>query len=679
MTVRKGLRARSGIALLLAFALMQLAVTPAHAAEPVRSAGYWLVGGDGGVFPFGHAAGYGSLGNVHLNRPIVDAAATPTGHGYWLVASDGGIFPFGDAGGFGSTGNLTLPQPIVRMAVTASGHGYWLVGKDGAVYPFGDATGFGSLGGVRLNQPIVGIAATPDGGGYWLVAADGGIFPFGDAGGYGSTGGVRLNKPIVAMAATPTGHGYWLVGSDGAIFPFGDAAGYGSTGNVRLNRPIVDMAITGDGRGYWLVASDGGIFPFGDAAGYGSTGGTALASPIVAMMGDPLPPPVAAITGPASVSVGVAANYNASTSTTADSSTPITAYHWDFGDGSTFTSAGATTGHTFTNAGPHTVSVTVTDAYGSSAPASVTTTATGALVTITGAPPEGGFSAASTSVSFTINGGQGQPTCSLDGRVLSSCTSPTLLSALTAGSHTFQVLAVGQSQQVSQASRSWTVDSQPPTVSLTGPTKWFTLRPTASPTWTGVDLASGAASGLSWFGARYRSAAFSTSFGPTVIPSGWQPTTATSKSLTLSRGKDYCFSVVATDHVGNTSAWSAERCVTLALDDRDLKAGTGWTRGTSVGRYRGTFTSSRSHGAMLSLAGVQATKYALLATTCSSCGVVGIYSGSVLLAKISLHSASTVPSRTFAFSHALTGGTLKIVVLSQGQQVAIDGIAVARA
>jgi hypothetical protein len=249
--------------------------------------GYWLVGSDGGIFPFGSAQGLGSAGGIHLNQPIVGMASTPDGHGYWLVAADGGIFPFGNAGGFGSTGGIHLNRPIVGMASTPTGNGYWLVASDGGIFPFGDAGGYGSTGAVRLNQPIVGMASTPSGHGYWLVASDGGIFPFGDAAGLGSTGGIHLNQPIVGMAVTPTGNGYWLVASDGGIFPFGDAPGLGSTGAVRLNRPIVGMASTPDGGGYWLVASDGGIFPFGDAVGLGSTGGIRLNSPIVGM-GAPL-------------------------------------------------------------------------------------------------------------------------------------------------------------------------------------------------------------------------------------------------------------------------------------------------------------------------------------------------------------------------------------------------------
>jgi hypothetical protein len=250
---------------------------------PAATGGYWLVASDGGIFPFGNATGYGSTGNVRLNRPIVGMARTPSGRGYWLVASDGGIFAFGDAGFLGSTGGLPLNQPIVGMASTPSGRGYWLVASDGGIFPFGDAGGWGSTGNLRLNRPIVGMAASPGGGGYWLVASDGGIFPFGDAGGWGSAGSVQLNRPIVGMARTATGRGYWLVASDGGIFPFGDAGGWGSTGNVQLNQPIAGMSASPSGRGYWLVASDGGIFPFGDAGGWGSTGNLRLNQPIVGM------------------------------------------------------------------------------------------------------------------------------------------------------------------------------------------------------------------------------------------------------------------------------------------------------------------------------------------------------------------------------------------------------------
>jgi hypothetical protein len=84
--------------------------------------------------------------------------------GYWLVASDGGIFSFGDAAFYGSMGGAHLNQPIVGMASTADGGGYWLVASDGGIFSFGDAAFHGSMGGAHLNQPIVGMASTPTGG-----------------------------------------------------------------------------------------------------------------------------------------------------------------------------------------------------------------------------------------------------------------------------------------------------------------------------------------------------------------------------------------------------------------------------------------------------------------------------------------------------------------------------------
>ena len=180
---------------------------------------------------------------VMSNLPLVGAAAHGA-NGYWEVAADGGIFSFGDARFYGSMGGTPLNQPIVGMAATPSANGYWEVAADGGIFSFGDARFYGSMGGTPLNQPIVGMAATPTANGYWEVAADGGIFSFGDARFYGSMGGTPLNQPIVGMAATPTANGYWEVAADGGIFSFGDARFYGSMGGTPLNQPIVGMAAT---------------------------------------------------------------------------------------------------------------------------------------------------------------------------------------------------------------------------------------------------------------------------------------------------------------------------------------------------------------------------------------------------------------------------------------------------
>ena len=255
--------------------------------------GYWEVASDGGIFSFGAASFYGSMGGQKLNAPIVGMAATPDGDGYWEVGADGGIFSFGGAPFYGSMGGKPLNAPIVGMAATPDGKGYWLVASDGGVFAFGDAAFFGSMGGSQLNEPVVGMAPTPDGQGYWEVASDGGVFAFGDAPFDGSMGGTPLNSPVIGMTGTSNGvcldfsnspcgpvSGYYLVASDGGVFAFA-ANFHGSMGGTRLNKPMVAMMVTADAGGYWEMASDGGVFAFGSAAFEGSMGGQPLNAPIM--------------------------------------------------------------------------------------------------------------------------------------------------------------------------------------------------------------------------------------------------------------------------------------------------------------------------------------------------------------------------------------------------------------
>jgi hypothetical protein len=257
---------------------------PVPAPKPIETApvasneGFWLLGKDGGVFSFGTAKYYGSIGNLGGARQAVSMAADPDGEGYWFVGPDGGIYAY-KAPFWGSTGNLKLTRPIVGMAPTPSGKGYWLVASDGGIFAFGDAGFFGSTGAIKLNRPIVGMAPSPSGKGYWLVASDGGIFAFGDARFFGSTGNMTLNEPIVGMASTPTGSGYWFVARDGGIFGFGDANFFGSAVNGNA-APVVGMSATRAGQGYRVARADGSITFFGNAAAGGGLTGS-LSAPIV--------------------------------------------------------------------------------------------------------------------------------------------------------------------------------------------------------------------------------------------------------------------------------------------------------------------------------------------------------------------------------------------------------------
>ncbi len=252
---------------------------------PAVGPGYWMLGRDGTVYPFGGAAFLGEpKSQLGFGVTAVDVESTPSGKGYLVLDRIGRVFSYGDAAAFGAPGNAPVDgaggERAASISVTPSNGGYWVFTNRGRVFGYGDARTFGDLSGVALNGPVLGSIPTPTGAGYFMVGSDGGVFAFGDALFSGSTGNMVLNQPVVGLVPTPTNRGYWLVASDGGVFAFGDATFRGSMGAVRLNQPVNGMIR--NGTGYLMVASDGGIFNFSDQPFFGSLGGTPIPHPIVA-------------------------------------------------------------------------------------------------------------------------------------------------------------------------------------------------------------------------------------------------------------------------------------------------------------------------------------------------------------------------------------------------------------
>ena len=183
-------------------------------ASSASGKGGWVLNeGSGVVTPFGDAKWFGDGSGITgccrgwppfgSNIPyFAGIASTPDGGGYWLVGIDGGVFAYGDATFYGSMGETPLNAPISGIARTSDGHGYWLVALDGGIFSFGDAVFRGSMGGKPLNAEMVGIAANPNGTGYWTAAMDGGVFAFGDAPFSGSMAGHPLAHWIDGIAAS---------------------------------------------------------------------------------------------------------------------------------------------------------------------------------------------------------------------------------------------------------------------------------------------------------------------------------------------------------------------------------------------------------------------------------------------------------------------------------------------
>ena len=247
--------------------------------------GYWLLGGDGGVFTYGSAEFHGSVPEITYDghtyySPFVRIVPTADDGGYWLLARDGAVFTFGNAEFHGGMQSFDpMPQgPFMDLVPTASGEGYWILASDGGVFTFGDAEFHGSIPGLELDswEPAQAMALTSDEGGYWIATKDGGVFTFGNAEFHGSAGDVDLAEPVVDIVARSDDTGYYLMATDGGIFTYGNAPFLGSVpGLPEGQRPLDFVTMIGFAKapgatGYWAVGDDGSVYTFGGVDWYGS-------------------------------------------------------------------------------------------------------------------------------------------------------------------------------------------------------------------------------------------------------------------------------------------------------------------------------------------------------------------------------------------------------------------------
>ncbi|MGH8999769.1 MAG: hypothetical protein ACRDY7_10305, partial [Acidimicrobiia bacterium] len=94
---------------------------PTPPATPGAQSGYWMLGRDGRVYPFGDAAGHGQA----ATGDAVDLEPTPSGGGYWVVDSAGRVFALGDAVDFGAVqpSQLTSGEVVTSLSASPSGRG----------------------------------------------------------------------------------------------------------------------------------------------------------------------------------------------------------------------------------------------------------------------------------------------------------------------------------------------------------------------------------------------------------------------------------------------------------------------------------------------------------------------------------------------------------------------------
>jgi hypothetical protein len=151
-------------------------------------------------------------------------------------------------------------------------------------------------------------------------------------------------------------------------------------------------------------------------------------------------------------------------------------------------------------------------------------------------------------------------------------------------------------------------------------------------------------------------------------------------TFTGKTGRTYCFASRATDNAFNVSGFSAQRCTSIPVNDRQLTASSGWTRIKPSGSFRGTAMRSTTKGATLSLNDVKAKRLALVVSRCGTCGRVAVFRGGKRLAVLDLSGSAkkNVILKVKTFSSVKSAAKIRIRVLSSGKKVIIEGLAVGR-
>ena len=267
-----------------------------------------------------------------------------------------------------------------------------------------------------------------------------------------------------------------------------------------------------------------------------------------------LNPPVPTIgTKPSAITNATTANFTFSAT---DASGTIASYSCSL-DGAAATTCTSPLSYTTLAPGSHSFALTATDNSGNTSTATThnwTIDTTAPVVTISANPvATTNLTTAGFTFSGTDTGGGSVASyqCKLDAAAYAACTSPTSLSALAAGSHTYLITATDTAGNVSTAaSYTWTVDITPPTVAITTPSANGTFAATTG-------LASYAIAGTC--SENGRSVAISGSItGSVTCSSG-----AWSTNINLSALADGVVSLTAThtDVAGNSTS-SAARTLT---------------------------------------------------------------------------------------------------------------------
>jgi hypothetical protein len=175
---------------------------------------------------------------------------------------------------------------------------------------------------------------------------------------------------------------------------------------------------------------------------------------------------------------------------------------------------------------------------------------------------------------------------------------------------------------------------------------------------------------------RERVAGHNTPFGAWAYPATAQRTAGIAKisASGAKPGASYCFETRTTNIDGVLSDWSLPSCTAIAMDDRALKRSGKWLSVKNSAYFQGTDSDSVNTSSLLSTS-IRASQVWIIATTCSTCGNVGLRVGSTTM-WVSLRSTTTRHRvAVWVPWGAKINRSVSIVQRTAGKRVHIDGIA----
>jgi hypothetical protein len=247
------------------------------------------------------------------------------------------------------------------------------------------------------------------------------------------------------------------------------------------------------------------------------------------------------------------------------------------------------------------------------------------------------------------------------------------LNDLPEGDHVLHVKAPDDRGNIGMTNYPFRIDTAGPSITQIAPTQRITIATRAVTAWSGSDP-----SGVSSYAVQRRRAPYNGAFGSWSSPTN--TAIHTSKTFaSLSRGSTYCFRSRGTDTLGNVGAWAAPaRCTAIPLDDRDLAASSGWDKVPAAGYFEDTAMVASARGSSLLVTGAKVRRIAVEVQQCSTCGVVGVFVGDVLLDEIDLHADHAKRVVVSLGPEPLRTATVKLKVLSQGKPVKVGALAISR-